>query len=297
MFGIGGMRTYNSQGDTKNQKFIFRPTARVTYNINDNSYVRYHGYISGYSPSLSDLNNVDQEIDSLQIRRGNPDLKTVWFYTHTLNAGYNKSIFGAEFFMRYSYDHKPIMEQIEYENGKFIRSNVNQKGFHRLYTQLALKVRPWKDHITLSVIPGYNRYISYGETYTHTYGNFHIRGSLSVNYKNWILNADASSRWNNYWGETKTIGENFHSIMVGYNKPRWSLSAGVFNPFSKTYSQGSQNYSALTPNISDVYTDNLTKVFVVNFSFNLDFGRQYQGGNKRLNNDDSDAGIMSGAKK
>ena len=73
-FGLGVMRTYNSQGDGKNEKYIFRPTLRVAYNINDNAYIRYNGYISGYSPSLSDLNNVEQEIDSLQIRRGNPNL-------------------------------------------------------------------------------------------------------------------------------------------------------------------------------------------------------------------------------
>ncbi|MDR2949514.1 MAG: carboxypeptidase-like regulatory domain-containing protein [Prevotella sp.] len=296
-FGLGVMRTYNSQGENSNKKYIFRPNLRVSYTINDNAYIRYNGYISGYSPSLSDLNNVEQEIDSLQIRRGNPDLRTVWYYTNTLNAGFNKGIFGAEFFMRYSYDHKPIMEKITFEEGKFIRTNINQKGFHRLYTEINFKLKPFGDYLTLSMAPGYNRYISYGEDFTHTYGYWRIRGSVTLNYKKWIFNAEAWTRWNNFWGETMDRGERLHTIMAGYNAEKWSLNVGMFNPFSKSYSQDSRNYSALAPNKSYVYTDNLKQIVVVNFTMNLNFGRQYKAGNKRLNNDDTDAGIMSGSKK
>ena len=296
-FGLGVMRTYNSQGDNSNKKYIFRPNLRISYNINDNAYIRYNGYISGYSPSLSDLNNVEQEIDSLQIRRGNPDLRTVWYYTNTLNAGYNKGIFGVEFFMRYSYDHKPIMENISFDEGKFIRTNINQKGFHRLYTEANFKLKPFGDYLTLGVTPGYNRYISYGEDFTHTYGYWRIRGSVTLNYKKWMFNAEAWTRWNNFWGETMDRGERLHTIMGGYNAEKWSLNVGMFNPFSKSYSQNSRNYSALAPNKSYVYTDNLKQIVVINFTMNLNFGRQYKAGNKRLNNDDTDAGIMSGSKK
>ncbi|MFG5857950.1 outer membrane beta-barrel family protein [Dysgonomonas sp. Shenzhen-Wh21] len=300
------MRNYNSQGENHNEKYIFRPNIRVSYNINDNAYIRYNGYISGYSPSLSDLNNVEQDIDSLQIRRGNPNLQTVWYYTHTLTGGYNKGIFGVEFFMRYSYDHKPIMEQVTFEDGKFVRTNINQKGFHRLNTEATFKLKPFGEYLTLSVTPGLNRYISYGEEFTHTYSSWRVRGSAVFNYKKWSLTGEMYTRWNNFWGETMDRGERIHTVSVGYSdesrllgleKVKWSLTGGMFNPFSKSYSQGSRNYSALTPNKSLVYTDNLKQIFVINFTINFNFGRQYKAGNKRLNNDDTDAGIMSGSKK
>jgi len=295
-FGLGLMRSYNSQGDKGNEKYIFRPTLRVAYNINENAYIRYNGYISGYSPSLSDLNNVEQAIDSLQIRRGNPNLKTVLFHSSTINAGYNKGIFGAEFYMKYSYDHKPTMEHITFENGHFVRMQVNQKAFHRINMELSLKVKPWKDYITLSVAPGLNRYISVGNDYTHTYNNWRVRASLTANYKRWMFMAEWHPRWNSYWGETLNIGEEVHMIGAGYNAQKWSLNLVMFNPFTGKYTQGSRNYSALAPNVSDVYTNNLKQVLMVNFTLNLNFGRQYKAGNKRLNNDDNDAGIMKGSK-
>jgi hypothetical protein len=296
-FGLGVMRTYNSQGNSKNERYIFRPTLRVAYNINDNAYIRYNGYISGYSPSLSDLNNVEQEIDSLQIRRGNPNLQTVWYYVNTLNAGFNKGIFGAEFYMRYSYDHKPIMEQITFEDGKFVRSDVNHKGFHRINMETTFKLKPWKDYITFSVSPALNRYISFGNDYTHTYTNLQVRTSLIANYKRWMLNFELKTRWNNYWAETLDIGEKIHALMTGYNAEKWSVAVGMFNPFSKGYTLGSKNDSRLAPNVSNAYTNNFGQILMANFTLNLNFGRQYKAANKRLNNDDTDAGIMSGTKK
>lgn len=296
-FGLGVMRTYNSQDGKSNKKYILRPTLRISYNINDNAYIRYNGSISGYSPSLSDLNNVEQEIDSLQIRRGNPNLETVMYYVNTLNAGYNKGIFGIEFYMRHSYDHKPIMEQITFEDGKFIRSNINQKGFHRLYAETTIKVKPFKDYLTLSVTPGVSRFISYGETFTHTYTNWRVRGSIVATYKKWSFTAEANTRWNDFWGETQDIGERIHIIMAGYKADKWSLNLGLLEPFSNNYSIGSRNLSTLAPNQSDVYTNKLNKIVMINFSLNLNFGRQYKAADKRLNNDDTDSGIMSGTKK
>lgn len=297
-FGMGLMRTYNGQGGESNQKYIPRPTLRVSYNINDNAYIRYNGFVSGYSPSLSDLNNVQQDIDAIQVRRGNPDLKTVLYHSSTLNAGYNKGIFGAEFYMRYSYDHEPIMEEISFDNdlNKFVRTNVNHKGFHRMNTQLTLKLKPWKEYITLSVSPGLNRYISVGNDFTHTYNNWRVSASLMANYKNWNLVTEWMPRWNNYWGETKNLGEEVHMVSVGYNTKKWGLSLIMLNPFSGNYSTGSENYSKLAPSISNVYTKNLGQIAVINFSMNLNFGRQYKSTNKRLNNDDTDAGIMKGSK-
>lgn len=299
-FGVGGTRTYNSQGDSDNEDYTFRPTLRVSYNINDNAYIRYNGFISSYSPSLSDLNNVVQDIDSLQIRRGNPNLKTVKYFSNSINAGYNKGMIGLEFMMRYSYDHKPIMESISLENingvDKFVRTNKNQKSFHRLYSQLNIKFKPFGDYISLSVAPSVNRFISNGDDYTHTFTNWRIYASLTANYKKWFLNAEAYGRWRNLWGETLTNGERFHIIMAGYNTDKWSLGVMALNPFTKNYTQNVRNLSALTPNISKLHTDNLRQLFAINFTINLNFGRQYKAGNKRLDNDDSNAGIMSGSK-
>ncbi|MCL2728098.1 MAG: outer membrane beta-barrel family protein, partial [Bacteroidales bacterium] len=296
-FGLGLMRTFNSQDERSVTKYIFRPALRLVYNINDKAYIRYNGFVSGYAPSLSDLNNVTQNIDAIQVQQGNPNLQTVWFASNTVNAGYNHGIFGAEFFAHYRYDHKPIMEQIFLLDSSFIHTNLNQQAFHRLHTELTFRLKPWKEYITLSLTPRFNRYISLGSDYLHTYSNWQIRSSLMANYKNWSLGGEGYMRWNSFWGETLDIGEGLIHLFAGYNTPKWGVTIIVINPFTSEYSVGSKNYSVLAPYTSSVYTNGLGQVFLLNFSLNLNFGRKYQAADKRLDNTDTDAGIMTGTKK
>lgn len=296
MFGIGEMRTYNSQGNKSSEKYIMRPTLSITYNVNDHIFLRYNGFISGYAPSLSELNNVEQAIDSLQIRRGNPNLKAVKFFANTLTASWNKGIFGLELFARYSYDHKPIMESVFLENGKVIRTNDNQKRFHRINTQASFRLQPFKDYISLNVVPFFNRYISEGNDYTHTHSNWGVRGSLMGMYKQWSMMADFNTSNHSLWGETLNKGERSHSILAGYNTEKWSLSGGVLNPFSKRYEQETLNLSTLAPNKQLAYSDKLSPIFIINLSINLNFGRGYNAGYKKLDNKDTETGILSGKK-
>lgn len=294
LFGLGMMRTYNSQGNENNEKYIFRPKVRVAYNVCDNAFIRYTASISGYPPSLSDLNNVEQEMDSLQIQRGNPNLRTVMYYTTDLTAGFNKGIFSAELKAQYNYDRKPIMEQIVFENDKFIHTKDNQRGFHRISFYGSLKTKLWGDNLVLSMRPTFRRYISEGNDYSHSYNMWRMSASLNFNYKGWVAIFEVQTRWNEFWGETLNKGEKNHMFSVGYNASKWSLSMWAFNPFSKNYSQSSINRSDLTPKYSKVYSSDLGQgnLLVLNFSMNLNFGRQYNSASKRLNNDDSDAGIM-----
>lgn len=126
--GIGGSRSWFSQGGVGYQNYTFRPTASLKYNFNDNSFLRYRGNIYSSAPSLSDLSNVEQSIDSLQIRRGNSNLKPVMVYTNSLNYDIRKGIFSGSLFLGHWYRNKPIMEETRVENNKFIRTNDNQKS-------------------------------------------------------------------------------------------------------------------------------------------------------------------------
>lgn len=295
--GLGAMRTYYTQADNTQETYFLRPTLRLTYTMNDNAFIRYNGYVSGYAPSLGDLGDVMQIIDSLQIRRGNPLLESVWYTNHMITLGYKKGIFDTELYARYNYDHKPVMETTLFEDNKFVRTIENHKAFHRLNSEWMFRIKPLKDYLSINLTPGFNHYVSLGNNYKHTYSNLYFRASLDANYKHWILSAMMFTRRNWFWGETMNQGENIHFISFGYNKPRWTLMLGTINLFTKVYSTESRNYSALAPNVSRVATGKIAPMFFVNFSFNLNFGRQYKGGDKRLNNSDSDAGMMSGAKK
>lgn len=294
--GIGAMRTYNSQGQQSSEKYIFKPSLSLSYSLNGQWFFRYNGYISGYAPSLAQLNDISQAMDKYQIRRGNPALKSVTFYANTLTASWQSRYVSVELFGRYSYDDKPIMETTYQEDGHFIRTTENHKGFHRLNIETAIQVRPYKEYISIKLTPFLNRYISQGNSYTHTHTNIGLRGNLMAMYKNWVLMAEMNTSNHTLWGETLTKEEKLHTIMAGYNTEKWSIAAGVLNPFTKKYEQEIENLSRQAPYRQLAYSTNLSPMFMVNVSFNLDFGKKRNGTGRRINNKDTDTGILSGNK-
>ncbi len=294
--GIGGMRTWHKQGELSQEKYIIRPTITLSYNAPRNLYFRYNAYMSGYSPSLSDLSNVAQEIDIYQIRRGNPNLQSVTFVSNSLTANWKCKYVSIELFGRYSYDHKPIMEETLFEDNHFVRTMANQKGFHRLNLQSTILIYPWKEYIMIKLNPFFNRYISNGNSYTHTHSNFGFRGSIVGMYKNWVTMVEMSTSQHDLWGETLSRGEALHSIAIGYNHNKFSIQGMIMNPFTKRYEQGVETLSEMVPNKQLAYSTQLSQIVMLNLSFNLDFGKQNRSGGKRINNSDNDSGILSGTK-
>lgn len=295
--GVGAMRTYYKQEEAKQEKYIFRPTLTLSYNAAENLFLKYNAYMSGYAPSLSALSDVMQYIDVYQVRQGNPHLKSVTFFTNSLSASWRSRFVNVELFGRYSVDNKPIMEETIYENGKFIRTYANQKSFHRLNLQTTVQILPWKEYISISLTPFVNRYISNGNDYTHTHSNAGFKGSIIGMYQNWSMMVDMNTSYHELWGETITKGESIHTIAVGYNREKWGLQAMVMNPFTRKYEQEVVNVSKLASNRQLAYSKDFSPMFMLNFSFNIDFGKQRNSSNKRINNNaDNDTGILSGSK-
>ena len=293
--GVGALRTSYEQGDARQEKYFFRPTLKLSTQLGK-VYLRYNASFSGYAPSLSEMSDVTQPMDAYQVRRGNPDLKSVTFFTNQLSASYRTKGVSAELSARYSYDDKPIMEETLFEDGIFVRTSNNQKGFHRLNLQANLQLQPFKQYLSIKLNPYFNRYISQGNNYTHTHSNWGFRGSIIGMYKSWMLMVDMFTSYHNLWGETINKDESIHSIVLGYNRGKWGIQAMVMNPFTDDYHQGVENISHLAPNKQVAFSKDFTRMLMLNVSFNLDFGKQKKTVSKRIHNDDTDTGILSGSK-
>ena len=293
--GVGALRTSYEQGDAKQEKYFFRPTLKLSTQLGK-LFLRYNASLSGYAPSLSEMSDVTQPMDAYQMRRGNPDLESVTCFTHQLSASCRTKGASAELSARYSYDDRPIMEETLFEDGMFVRTFDNQKGFHRLNLQANLQLQPFKQYLSIKLNPYFNRYISRGNAYTHTHSNWGFRGSIIGMYKQWMVMADMNTSYHEFWGETINRGEAVHSITMGYNTGKWALQAMVMNPFTDDYHQGVENVSRLAPNKQRAFSKDFTRMLMLNVSFNLDFGKQKKTASRRIYNDDTDTGILSGSK-
>ena len=295
---IGFLQFHNLQSAAFVFIFFFQPSLLVSYNPVDNLHFRYHINLKNNAPSIAYLNDVEQRIDILQTRRGNPDLKSFRSTIQDFNAIFSTGIFSIDALVSYAYEKNPIMESVIYEEGMFIHTYENQKSFQHLAAEVTFKIKPWKDHISLSVTPGINRYISTGNNYLHTYTLKELRINLDASYKNWLLSFMTITPPNRYvYSEQLLKGDLMHTLMIGYKQPAWSIMAGIHNPFMKTYRSENANWSALNPVKSDIHSTNMSNTIVVKLNFNLNFGRQYKGANKGIQNIDTDSGILQGTKE
>ena len=299
--GIGAMHTLIEQGGQKQSTWIARPQLTMSYDFGKGWFWKYKGYVSGYQPSLSQLSDITQQIDKYQMRRGNPNLKSVMYVSNEMEFSWQSKHVNINIWANYSYDHKPIMEETYEEiidgSAYAIRTYDNQRGFHKLNVSPSLQVKLLDNKLMFNVTPFVKYMVSQGNTYNHEHINYGVRGGIFYLLKGWRFYADVVTAQHNLWGETLTIGELTHDIGINYNSDHFGFGIMMVNPFLPHGSTTVvKDLSALAPTANTAVMQNYRQVLMLNFNVNLDFGTKHSEGWKRIDNEDTESGILSGAK-
>lgn len=300
--GIGVMHTLIEQGGQKQSTWIARPQLTMSYDFGKGWFWKYKGYVSGYQPSLSQLSDITQQIDKYQMRRGNPNLKSVMYVSNEMELSWQSKHVNLNLWANYSYDHKPIMEETfeEIIDGSpyAIRMYDNQRGYHKLNVSPSVQVKLLDNKLMFNVTPFVKYMVSQGNNYNHEHINYGVRGGIFYLLKGWRFFADVVTAQHNLWGETLTLGELTHDIGINYNSEHFGFGIMMVNPFSPHGSRTvTKDLSALAPTANTAVMQNYRQVLMLNFNVNLDFGsRASTRGYQRINNEDTESGILSGTK-
>ena len=299
--GIGVMHTLIDQAGQKQSTWIARPQLTMSYDFGKGWFWKYKGYVSGYQPSLSQLSDITQQIDKYQMRRGNPNLKSVMYVSNEMELSWQSKHVNLNLWANYSYDHKPIMEETfeEIIDGSpyAIRMYDNQRGYHKLNVSPSVQVKLLDNKLMFNVTPFVKYMVSQGNNYNHEHVNYGVRGGIFYLLKGWRFYADVVTAQHNLWGETLTLGELTHDIGINYNSEHFGFGIMMVNPFSPHGSRTvTKDLSALAPTSNTAVMQNYRQVLMLNFNVNLDFGTKHNEGWKRIDNEDTESGILSGSK-
>ena len=299
--GIGAMHTLINQAGQKQSTWIARPQLTMSYDFGKGWFWKYKGYVSGYQPSLSQLSDITQQIDKYQMRRGNPNLRSVMYVSNEMELSWQSKHVNLNLWANYSYDHKPIMEETfeEIIDGSpyAIRMYDNQRGYHKLHVSPSVQVKLLDNKLMFNVTPYVKYMVSQGNSYSHEHVNYGLQAGIFYLLKGWRFYADVVTSGHNLWGETLTIGELKHDIGINYNSEHFGFGIMMVNPFStRGFTSVTQDLSALAPANNTAVMQDYRQVLMLNFNVNLDFGTKHREGWQRLNNEDTESGILSGAK-
>ena len=299
--GIGVMHTLIDQAGQKQSTWIARPQLTMSYDFGKGWFWKYKGYVSGHQPSLSQLSDITQQIDKYQMRRGNPNLKSVMYVSNEMELSWQSKHVNLNLWANYSYDHKPIMEETfeEIIDGSpyAIRMYDNQRGYHKLNVSPSVQVKLLDNKLMFNVTPFVKYMVSQGNNYNHEHVNYGVRGGIFYLLKGWRFYADVVTAQHNLWGETLTLGELTHDIGINYNSEHFGFGIMMVNPFSPHGSTTvTKDLSFLAPTSNTAVMQNYRQVLMLNFNVNLDFGSKHNEGWKRIDNEDTESGILSGTK-
>jgi hypothetical protein len=283
-------------GGTDYDTWTFNPRLALFLPLPGNTSLRLTGDIHNNTPSLSNLSAVEQSIDSIQVQRGNPGLRPHPIYRTELTWEWQKGILHAS--LKGIYEHRPsaIMEEKFREGNRIIQTWDNQKNWQWANAQANLRVGPIKEILTVSAFGGINHYVSNGNSYRHVYNNPFLTLTANGSYRNFNAMFSWQKSWNHFEGETMSGGENVHVLTVDYRYRNVKLGMGAFCPFADSYHMDSENRSAYASYKKKMYVNESSRMLFFTFSWNFSFGRDFQSGQKRLNNADEDAGVMKAGK-
>lgn len=136
------------------------------------------------------------------------------------------------------------------------------------------------------------KYWSRGVNFRHSQQNFGWELGATFMYKNFTASA-AYQKNNDYlFGESLSTGEEVHMIDVQYRLKRLNLGLRMFNPFQKDYKRLEENWNKDAGYSSRYHIDDVARMVCLTLSWNFSFGRDYKSNDKKMQNSDTDSGVM-----
>ncbi len=290
--GVGGSGIRYKEGQKTNSELLLRPILQLSYKLNNDLTARYSLDVRTFNPSLGQLSNIEQRVDSFRISRGNPDLKPYNSYRNRLRFNYKKGITNNEMAVYYEYQHKPYMNLSILEDDRIIVQPVNMKSYQDIGLSLSSRIVLIKDRWTMdgSVSYSYFKGIFYGFDYARS--SWRGSGRTNILYNGFTFTTGYSSKFTRLRGPYLIYGTSDSYVEAAYRHKNARLTAGVWNIFQNPLKSKSKS-------LSDVYTYQRTSyskdngnMLYLRFSWNIHWGRKHKVEEKKMNNSDSDSGIV-----
>lgn len=290
---VGGTYSFyvQNKGNVKDF-FSFRPQIIFQHSINDNNTLQLRSFLGNSSPWLAFLSDVEQQIDFLTIRRGNPNLQRMIMWNNSLNYWLSVRLFNISFFMNHELFTPNQRAEVYYESGYFIKTYINDGQRNRLGIGTSISGSFLNSALRFNVSLGYNQNWVANASQSGLGGLYcNLNSSYAIN--NWMLRVFYNSPYQelNHQGYI-TKRSSIYGLSLSYNSSGLSIVAGVQNPFSKMVSTTEFANDIYFSKIQNLNSNN-NFVGFLRLSYNFSYGRKYKYSNIDTNINSSSA-ILKG---
>lgn len=258
------------------RNFSFHPDLTLNYQINDNQNIYIFGTYSETPQQITWLSKTEQEIDYLQVRRGNPHLKNIKYMEFALAYAFNWKWLTIRPLISHSLLYDALYETVFRENKVFVHSYYTGGTERNFFPILGLRFKLIPQVLTMKMD------ISYAKRWFTTWKKMSLTTwemsniGLVFMYKDFMATANVQAP-RKFWGlgdVTKVPWT--YRFNIGYNYHNLHLQIGSQNPFSRL----KKNRVFETPEYrseSNIYIPKLEDhVFYLKASYRFNFGKQHE---------------------
>lgn len=296
--GLGVSRDLYVQGNEKTDYWTIRPYLTLSISPLKNMSMRYKAFIMPDNPSLSMLSNISQQVNSLEFKVGNPNLKPYNNFVNSFLVSYSYKNVYLENTLSYTYSKNPILSKItrktdQFNNTIFEVCSENQDMASRINNRFAAQYYIIPNVWGLAAAIDYSSFLSKGFEYSHRHNILSIQMESQLLLKQWEIGLSYNSPSSSLSGENINYYSDYSNLSLGYNFKNIFLGINWSYIFKKEclVNREMTINKYMNKDLS-VFVPGFSNMISFKFSWNFNYGRKYNGERKSLNNIDSDSGIF-----
>lgn len=266
----------------------FFPQLNFRYRITPKQTLDFSGSLRGETPKLSYLSTVEQQMDFMQSRKGNPDLKnrkmTNGMLSYTLDNKWGTiSFFGAYVIVIHDF-----YEKIDQEEDKFIHTYLTGDTWYNLNGggEIKWKLIPRKLTFTMNIEGNHQMTNTWKKMQV---SNFVWAANVLFIHKGFMASANCVTATKLLLGGSINKIPFRYNFNFGYNISGLNIQLSMCNPFSsvaKKVEYLSPSYDNFTKEYTRRFTDHLF-YFTLNYRFS--FGKKHKYDNSNVEDTEKSA--------
>lgn len=254
----------------------------LNYQINSENSILYGLNTGNSNPPMEWINNVNQELDSLSVKRGNPHLERTNYYNSYLVYNHQTGKINLQVAGLYFGAINSVFSDYYTENDKLVNTFRTGGNFHQLKGSLAVtyKIIP-SLHIKLLGFYRYNEITGKVKQHRNEWG-----GSMDINYywKDFAFNIHGKSTGktlDNYPAFVDTPAN--YGAFVRWNHKNWMAEAGTDNTFSKHNQTKMYMDMGVYRFHNSSYSETYQKTGYIKVAYTFDFGKNTSKEQRNIN--------------
>ena len=292
--GLGVSYIHYNQNEHNYDFWTFRPKASLAYNFNNGMQLSYTLDMGDRASRIAMTNDATIMTNSMEYTVGNPSLKPTRDMDQSLRLSYNNQRWSTYIDGFYRHCHKPNMAHYERTaDDKFIYTQINQKEIDLLRISAYASYWILSEKLQASVYGGMQRCFNYGNDYSHFYTSWYYTGDLTAYLGKFTLMAYVDNGNRFLEGEMKGYSGAYAALQASYQHKDWQFSLAWGNPLVKNYKfNEGEILNKDLHKLTSVYDRSSGNCIILGVSWRMARGTKYNSANKKLNNRDTDNGIL-----